>query len=237
MAHREKYNTWADHTTGVQPFVPIVLPKRSILSYLFGAVLVIIRLPLILVLLVLLGLLSFVNSIIIIPPVHRVFRRFYEVIIARSILYLLGFWSIDTKYVNSRKKNKKPTGIPGNNFGNQDVIVCNHSSYVELFYLAFRFSPIFTAVPNNWDEDNEDPPMNLALKRNLFGALLDIINNREIYDDTCTDIDNIIGKSNAPVVVFPEGTTTNGKILIQCVPVLEGIDPERIHVVGFRCVW
>ena len=36
-----------------------------------------------------------------------------------------------------------------------------------------------------------------------------------------------------PVVVFPEGTTTNGTILLSLVPVLQKVSTQ-VHVMGFK---
>lgn len=80
---------------------------------------------------------------------------------------------------------------PGSSVYPGDVILANHTSYIDVIYLAFRFdlqtqkqirlilvrfAPVFTALPNTWDDS---VPEGVAIQRSFFGALIDAITEPE----------------------------------------------------------
>ena len=66
-------------------------------------------------------------------------------VMARLALFLLGIWSIEAGQQSLRKGNL--TGAQGASSGglrSGDIIVANLTSYVDVLYLCFRYSPVFT---------------------------------------------------------------------------------------------
>lgn len=50
-------------------------------------------------------------------------------------------------------------------------------------------------------------------------------------------LDDIVASSEGPVVVFPEGTTTNGNVLLGCIPVIPEdtkVPKSNFHVLSFK---
>ncbi|KAG8947654.1 hypothetical protein FRC04_010588 [Tulasnella sp. 424] len=144
----EKFSTWRDPGTGIQPFLTPIPPAQGAsqalkiytpLGYIIGAVrTVLFAVPLALYIVGrILGLL-----LTPVPPLRRVVSNIFTAISARLALVLLGLLWIPVDVV-TRKKGRS-TGPPGTwNPGRGDVIVSNWCSWIELLYLAFRWNPIF----------------------------------------------------------------------------------------------
>ncbi len=60
-----------------------------------------------------------------------------------------------------------------------DIIVCNHSSYIDILYLAFKFSPIFAFGPSNWPKTVPVKGSMVAVKSNVITALLEVFRDPE----------------------------------------------------------
>lgn len=159
-------------------------------------------------------------------------------VVARLILFVLGFHWITAKYVPSKKKNTVATmWPPGRNIRSGDVIVCNHVSYVELFYLTFRFSPQFVAIPNDRKALKDK-----VIPQTLLGAFWSTISDAPLSSAKASSLADVVEDARVsrkgPVVVFPEGTTTNGVVLLGCSPVFSHrfkLDATwHVHLIGFK---
>eukprot|EP01129_Flabellula_baltica_P016770 TRINITY_DN9099_c0_g1_i1.p1 TRINITY_DN9099_c0_g1~~TRINITY_DN9099_c0_g1_i1.p1 ORF type:complete len:331 (-),score=75.77 TRINITY_DN9099_c0_g1_i1:12-1004(-) len=243
----EKYNTWADKHTGVQPFIPPYSKKRKetgfdkvkngVLSFI-GILLLIVRFVLIAVL----GCVLYVGHALIpclvVSVVKHWGRRVLDIVVVRLILLCLGYVWIESSFMRSKKRNPMPTGMPGMSIRVGDLIVANHCSYVDLLYLQYRFSPIFTIAPNQFD--SSVPSGVVYQYSDLFQALKHTSVPETVHHERdCGSLDQIRAQNpDRIVVVFTEGCTTNGKILLNCVPTIlpdpdvEGDD--SIHIIGFK---
>jgi len=245
----EKFNTWADSFTGVQPFLPLPSLAHSLSGFqkllywikwlVVSPILALFKLPFVLLTLALLVLLDSLGQFIPVPLLRRGFLRTIHFIFGGSLLVMIGLlW--DSKYVPSKRGNSKPTQACGSYFKSGDLIVANHTSYVELIYLLFKFSPQFTSAPNTWSGDNV--PEGIVIPVSFFRALLDTIYQPLYSVDKAIPLQNVIletiKQQKGPIVLFPEATTTNGKVLLGCVPLLPmQFDLQKnlhIHVVGFK---
>jgi len=241
----EKYTKWRDPATGIHPF----LPNKGKTDYdssvsrilwglkrgIIGPVLVIVRLPLIFIVFVWLLLFSFIFSLIPIPIIKRGFVSYVNLLGARALLFFMGFYWIETKYFPLSKQRKTELGRPGTGIKSGDVIIANLTSYIDVLYLTFRFSPTFAITPNTWDS----PPKGKVIKLSLLGMLNNIIHFPVSTPKEAlplAEVANISRKNgNGPVVVFPEGATSNGRTILEGLPVLtEGIEPANVHVLGFK---
>ncbi|KAG9018659.1 hypothetical protein FRB90_010859 [Tulasnella sp. 427] len=144
----EKFSTWRDPGTGIQPFLTPVPPSQGSspilkvyapIGYVFGAVrTVLFVLPL--ALYAVGQTLSVLLSPI--PLLRRTISNIFTAISTRLALALLGLLWIPVEIV-TRKKGRS-AGTPNSwNPSAGDVIVSNWCSWIELLYLAFRWNPIF----------------------------------------------------------------------------------------------
>jgi hypothetical protein len=153
--------------------------------------------------------------------IRRPVERYVNALVCRTALFVLGFWNIDNSYVSSVNRMQL-VSTSDRLFGtvnHGDLIICNHASYVELLYLAFRYSPTFATVVETDSKKNDD---RIALiKQGLFGALLSTIDERRTKNvdasstQTLSDIIKYSKENKTgPVVVFPEAVTSNGKAIL-----------------------
>jgi hypothetical protein len=244
----EKYSRWRDPSSGLHPFLPtqsrIPIEDVNIIwkikIYILGPLFAILKIPFIIILFLWIIFVSIFSFLIPFSKFRRFFLIFTRSIWCRVLLFLLGFYWIPTRLMKIQQKTRglKETSF-GSNIKPGDIIISNHLSFIEILYLSFRFSPIFSAVPNIW---KDSPPEGIAKKRNFLEALLDSITDPIVTEKECIPIRELIKlaeKQNCPLVIFPEGTTSNGKTLLACVPVLNGIAKEknihqRIKIIGFK---
>eukprot|EP01112_Ceratiomyxa_fruticulosa_P012551 TRINITY_DN3480_c0_g1_i1.p1 TRINITY_DN3480_c0_g1~~TRINITY_DN3480_c0_g1_i1.p1 ORF type:complete len:352 (-),score=66.81 TRINITY_DN3480_c0_g1_i1:290-1345(-) len=244
----EKYSKWRDPGTGIHPFLPIKGRVREggvisflswIFSLVFGSVLSVFRIGLISIVFAFMLLLSVVVGIIPVPILKRLLKRLVEGTCARLILLLMGFWSISTKQTYLSKQQKQAGG-ENLQVKSGDIIIANHTSYVDILYLSFRFSPVFTATPNSWPDL---PPKGVVEPLSLHQALYDSISEQP-HSEKAISVSKIIkdaqNNDSGPVVIFPEGATSNGLTLLDPIPVFDsqdlvsGFDTSRVHVIGFK---
>lgn len=120
-----------------------------------------------------------------------------------------------------------------------DFIIANHVSYVELLYLAFRYSPVFATIVH--DEQLKGPKV---VCQGILGALLHATIGTSLADSKGEKLEDIVRKAKqkhwGPVVLFPEGCTTNGRAILVFQNVLTGLNAvlketnTRIHLMTFR---
>eukprot|EP01111_Echinosteliopsis_oligospora_P009874 TRINITY_DN2977_c0_g2_i1.p1 TRINITY_DN2977_c0_g2~~TRINITY_DN2977_c0_g2_i1.p1 ORF type:complete len:339 (+),score=51.14 TRINITY_DN2977_c0_g2_i1:64-1080(+) len=240
----EKFSTWRDPATGIHPFLPFAgkteydnifvkilwILKRTII----GSLLVILRFPLLLVFSILFYTLSFIASLIPVAILRRPIKRIIDAIGARLCLLLMGFHWISSRDV-SLSRSKPGTKVTARRIKSGDIMITNHTSYVELLYLTFRFSPVFTAVPNMWKEDSFIG----LIPRTFLEALSDIIYFPIHSSPEAQPIDVVLKSANStksgPVVIFPEAATTNGRAFIQPVPMFSSLDScPSVHIFTFK---
>jgi len=136
----------------------------------------------------------------------RVFIRWNIRVYSRLMLFLAGFYYIKTTHM-------KLTNFIANYQENQKsyypLIVCNHISWVESVFLMSKFSGSFIAK-------NEFEKMPIISHIGVFLDLLYIDrSNGDERQQILRDIGERVKKKNEiPLIIFPEGTTSNGTALL-----------------------
>ncbi|KAJ6234625.1 lysophosphatidic acid acyltransferase [Anaeramoeba flamelloides] len=246
----EVNNTWSDKLTGVEPFLQNRLelppaPKNYFLIFYFlryyflYPIIGIIRMVLIMIIFFWLCVVTFLAeyplSWLSFSPIiylKRGFKRYSLFIGCRFLLFVMGYFWIDTR-VTGKKKTETNQRALGLTFESGDLIIANKNSIAEILYLAFRCAPQFTAIPNYW-EDGQDYPgeEGKVRKRNvvtcILGLLFNIKHTRNDEIDSAnkyTPLTKLLKQSkkrlDGPVVVFPEGTSTNGSGMLEFLPIFE----------------
>ncbi|KAJ0398759.1 hypothetical protein P43SY_009827 [Pythium insidiosum] len=237
----EKYSRWSDLTTGTNPFVPHKqrlhdrLPVRA-LQALGGAALVVVRLPLVLAVGLVLVVTNVVTSILgFVPLLGRLLKRLVEWLLCSLLLLLMGVL-VTEEDANTRRLGLASKSSPASSrVGPGDVVVCNHTSFLEVLYLARRFSPVFVFVTP------AGASKGLVHACGLIEALVRAL-SLPVADDRATPrkLADVVARASGPVVVFPEGARSNGKSVLRFLPILEqlplarGKAATRVHLVAFR---
>ncbi|KAI9228869.1 MAG: hypothetical protein DHS80DRAFT_22911 [Piptocephalis tieghemiana] len=226
----EKYSQWRDPGTGIQPFLPPV-PSRTATQgpgylarrYLLGPILCILRLILLLVPLLLFGLTELLIFIIPVPVLQRAIHRPLTAVTARLTLLLAGFWSIPSRIVTLRKGRSIAKKVEPIRSG--DLLITNHTSYVDILYLMFRalgipsrYDPVFTRCYT------DSPKVSLVSPWEAMRTCGQVYEKTPATAMTLEEACSMARrKHQGPVVVFPEGTTSNGRALLAFTQVLSGV--------------
>jgi len=246
----EKYTKWRDPGTGIHPFLPykgktdysnsISQVLWTLKRVILGSVLAILRFPLIAAIFLVTVVCSYIFALIPVAFAKRLFTSLIQFVGARLILFIMGFYWIETKYFplsKQRGKSSNSNSIPGFDIKSGDVIIANFTSYVDILYLTFRFAPQFAIVPNTW---SGAPPKGKVIPLSLLGILSDMVNFPFRSVDEGKSLGEVVSAArkngSGPVVVFPEGVTSNGLIILDGLPILANADvePSRVHVLGFK---
>ncbi|KAG1047897.1 hypothetical protein G6F46_011470 [Rhizopus delemar] len=235
----EKYSRWRDAGTGIQPFLPPVPPRTdssflvtlsNIVHTIAGSVQGLIKLPVILLLSLCYVLFVSILGTLLTPikPLKRAWQTLFSTILTRCILFFMGFFHIKTETVSIRKSRGN---IKSGSVKDGDIIISNWTSYVDILYLAYKFNPVFTQVYSNTTQ---------VKKISLWQAIRSV-NQIPPATPTSTvyDIKELSLKAKeqgwGPIVIFPEGTTTNGRALLKFVPLsFDDVDLNRFHLLSFK---
>ncbi|KAJ3429965.1 lysophosphatidic acid [Anaeramoeba flamelloides] len=151
-----------------------------------------------------------------------------------------------TKTKSQTKILKKSSDLK---FNSGDLIIANSNSIASILYLGFRFAPQFTVMPNNWKEGEGYPGEDGCVKkRNLITCIFDLLfnikhekngKNLKKYIPLAQLIKQSKKRSGGPVVVFPDGLSTNGSGMLEFLPIfedsnLEKDQPNKIVLLGFK---
>ncbi|KAK3819613.1 MAG: hypothetical protein J3Q66DRAFT_335040 [Benniella sp.] len=228
----EKFSRWRDQGTGIQPFLPPVPANEnhSPVQKVFTALLMVVKpitglVKLLFVSVLALGLAILETiGLVLSPlgPIHRLYHRFIFTVILRVILIFLGFFWVKHDVVTLKRGrsagvHKTTPGRKATTSG--DLIICNWASYLDVVYLAFRFDPVFTQLY----------PETLTVRRISFWKALTLSGSYPELSppegvETLPLLDFVKAmhkKGSGPVVVFPEGTTTNNRAILKFVPIFK----------------
>lgn len=159
-------------------------------------------------------------------------------VLGRIVLFILGYPSIDPKLVSAsyetdfqgekhlRLHRYRPTEADQVSPG--DIILANHSSYIDLIIMKMLFGARFTRI-------GTFPPHAV-----IQGSVLECI----LHQDSVMgeqdrmlriQIPELLAECNRPIVIFPEGTRSNGRALLRLSADLSALAPnQRIFVVSLR---
>lgn len=246
----EKYSKWKDPATGIQPFLDIKPKKRNqmmgaerliwgIKLFLLGPILCLLRLVLLFIMLVWFALVTTVFSVVPIPILRRFFLRYAHALGSRAMLFVLGFHWIQSSTIDPRVRNKPSPVSAASRIQNGDIVVCNYTSYVQVLYLSFRLCPTFVSLVRC---DASHPKAGYGVTRGLFGAVVDVLLDRhpDVSSPNLRPLRAIAEEAKSrrggPVVVFAEGTTSNGQVVLRFLPCLNKallVPPTpALHIVG-----
>ncbi|KAG0185301.1 hypothetical protein DFQ28_009568 [Apophysomyces sp. BC1034] len=247
----EKYSRWRDPGTGIQPFLPPVPPHTesglmqtltNVIHYVAGPVQGILKLAVISVLALLYFILIQVLGTILSPLglIGRMWCRLFSALVIRLVLFFSGFFYIKTETVSSRKSRGSSSAANKHDSTIQagDVIVANWTSYIDILYLAYRFRPVFTQV---YPATKQLRPISTWEAIRLC-TCVPSLTPENIPKDQLYSVKELaqVAKSRycRPVVVLPEGTTSNGRALLQFAPIFKEYKPTdrngRFHVLAFK---
>ncbi|KIR59370.1 hypothetical protein I314_04892 [Cryptococcus bacillisporus CA1873] len=176
-----------------------------------------------------------------IPPLYRVINGGLTALSCRLALVLMGYWWISTEMVSPRRGKAGVSQISRRSPRRGDVILANWTSYVEVLYLAFRHNPtfllpvysndIFQELPKtgrhtgtgsaaiNTPTAAVQPPLLGYLPYTLTSLLARTGLPPAQYDVPPKGMYKTLRearrKEKRPVVLFPEGTTGNGRAILK----------------------
>jgi len=236
----EKYSHWRDSGTGIQPFLPLKPPKsNSVLdgilyflnTFIIGPPLAVVKLTLISIIFIMYLIQNVIIKLIPIDSIKWLFGKILFTWEARMALFYMGFNWIDSQKVTltrGRKHAKKEI----TKVTHGDVIVCNCQSYVDVIYFLFKFNPIYVKIYEN----GKVKSLSFLEAIKITGSYPEL---KE--EEGAVSLKDIIKKSKekktGPIVVFPEGTTTNGKGLLKFLPVFKDFSPKDelvLHVYSIK---
>ena len=123
----------------------------------------------------------------------RTYSYYLHFVIGRLMLFILGFYSIP------HSGNDQLNSVSGK------ILISNHSSWIDILYFWTFYSPIFVSGSDG-RFCRESAMENLSRIFNVNLAKGDI------------SLDKIIKEAESmqcPIVIFPEGSTTNGRALLK----------------------
>ncbi|GHJ86973.1 hypothetical protein NliqN6_3375 [Naganishia liquefaciens] len=229
----EKYSKWRDPGTGIQPFLPPVpATSESPLLVLYKAVAgfaSISRCAVLLVVALVYAVLVDIPERVLGPALSRRITRIPSAALCRLALFLMGYWWIGTEVAQvKRVREKIPVKVE---VKAGDLIVANWTGYIEVLYLAFRYQPTFLLpiheeAPASTADTSESitthtkflgyKPVRLSTLLSLTAHTPTTFRTRLAGTITYPSIAHARSSlPGAPLVVFPEGTTSNARGLLK----------------------
>jgi len=198
----EKYSQFRDRGSGIAPFLPI--PTEASGVYLpFHIFLFLVRIPMLMT--VTLSYFLVLQWL----PIGPIIRK--------GSLWLIlgvpGVWWIDLQIDGVRRgslgRNQARVPHP------KTIIASSNTSPIDALYLAAIFDPVFTA---------SYPSTRLVHRISLLQAMIRAFSKPETHPPSnarLVDLQALLKEyPNQPIVVFPEGTTTNGRGILPLSPSL-----------------
>jgi hypothetical protein len=120
------------------------------------------------------------------------------------------------------------------------LIFLDHLSYIDLIYFYLKFSPVFTCV------EFQDEKLILSKKSFLeFFKIVCFGSKKNSNSSSLVKLSELMKESKkkniGPILLFPEGSTTNGKSILKFQPIFDEnfettLKQENlnIHVIGIR---
>lgn len=214
----EKYNKWRDAFSGVHPFLPPPTPRRGFLMrvglWALRAKFISWRLPLLGIGLVAL----FIRSLLLVllgtvaPAAAAPVRRFFDTVLCRLLLLNLGFWRIEG-------------AGPSFSLRPNEIIISTLTSYVDVLFVAYRFSPATYVLPSS-----DGKLRQLGLASCVLETLLRPSHLRAASagDGAMVSLSALRAHGRGPVVVFPEGVTSNGAGVLTFALPVAAWDVDRV---------
>lgn len=201
--------------------------KRNDIFYLIlDFLLMVPKLPVFMVLFLLSFCYVSISAIIPIRKIRTVaFPKVYTLIF-RALLFLTGLYEISEqltplvdRYSEVAEDNHPKTG---------DIIITNCSSYLNLFWLQYKFNPIFVFPVSRSD----------VVAKGFFNLLFSILKCKPLTNGPRKNLNELIEiskKENRVLVLFPEASVTDGEHIFKFHNFGDGInlDDTNFHIYGF----
>ncbi|KAJ1958356.1 Vacuolar protein sorting protein vps66, partial [Linderina pennispora] len=237
-----KFSKWRDAGTGIQPFVPAV-PARSqqsglmrlaqgLKSFVVGPALAVVRLAVLGATALLDALTASMGVLIVVPGLRRPATLFLRRVWARLALFALGFMRIEMRTVSLQRGRRNTQEA---HVSSGDIIVVNHASYVDILILAYLYDPVFVELDNATCYARRISLYQaLRAPAQMTPALLPANEAEPLKAIT----EQARVRQTGPVVVFAENATSNGRALLQLLPVfgeMANLDEKaKIHVLALK---
>ncbi|KAL0090755.1 hypothetical protein J3Q64DRAFT_1013733 [Phycomyces blakesleeanus] len=247
----EKYSRWRDAGTGIQPFLPPVPPRTessllhtmsNVVHYIVCPIQGIVKL--LIVAIITLAYVLFVPVLgTLFSPLafaHRLWTRFFSALLLRLVLFFSGFFYIKTETISLRKGRGTNSTKPQFNVCSGDIVVSNWTSYIDILYLACRWDPVFTQI---FPVENKVCRVSLWQAIRLCGSTPIMsaadagVDKKDLW--TLKELAKKAKEQHwGPVIVFPEGTPSNGRALLQFSPIFKDFKSTdrgiAIHGMAFK---
>ncbi|KAJ1657988.1 Lysophosphatidic acid:oleoyl-CoA acyltransferase 1 [Dispira simplex] len=173
---------------------------------------------------------------IFISAVRRMVRQILVGLLLRIILFLLGYHFIHHETVTLKKgRVTSSDGTDTVRYG--DLILANHVSYIDVLYLYAKYDPVFVRQDPTIDQPERFSI--ISFREAFWGCTACPMN---IAKDTSTALSALTQEArrtaSGPVVLFIEGTTSNGRALLHPLETFrtrEDADPAaRLHLLLFK---
>eukprot|EP00759_Apiculatamorpha_spiralis_P007762 PhF_6_TR14927/c0_g1_i2/m.23343/K13510/LPCAT1_2; lysophosphatidylcholine acyltransferase / lyso-PAF acetyltransferase len=147
-------------------------------------------------------------------PLNRPKLKMCVRICARGMLFCLGYhWVTVKRQPNPRLEEVTTTGKQHHRSARAPIMVANHVSLVDAIYMGYANGPTFVGK-----SEIQDVPLVGA----IFKALQCIPVNRTDKESRSKVAKEIVRRAESgvwpPIIIFPEGTTTNQQALISFRP-------------------
>ncbi|KAJ1953821.1 Vacuolar protein sorting protein vps66 [Dispira parvispora] len=208
----EKYSRWRDAGTGIQPFLPpapVKIQKRA------GRV-----------------ALDFCRSYLFGPLLGAT----RVLLLGPMVLMALVGETLCSLTVTLKKgRATSPAGTDTIRHG--DLILANHVSYIDVLYLYTKYNPMF--VRQDPTATQPDRFSAIPFREAFWGCTTCPRNDAKGTSTTLSALTrDARRKGSGPIVLFIEGTTSNGRALLHPLETFrtgEDVDPEtRLHLLLFK---
>ncbi|CAH0518769.1 unnamed protein product [Peronospora belbahrii] len=140
--------------------------------------------------------------------------------------------SANTRRLGLTTDNIKKSSKGSSRVGRGDVVVCNYTSFLEVLYLAKRFSPVFVLAKEGKSDDISLVHV-CGLLEALYRSLAMPVSAERVKPTR--KLAEVVRRASGPIVVLAEGVRSNGKAVLRFIPVLQHLSVKtRVHLVAFR---
>jgi hypothetical protein len=230
----EKFRVFTDEAVGVNPFVQQPY-KSSLTRNVVGALLLVVRVPLLAVIVPLLVASNIVGSALPGLP-GRLTRAVLERFFARLVLLVMGFTSLPSTSPHRQAVRLRPSpSRPTQTVRGGDVLVAPSSSYIDVLYASAAYAPVFAfpcAASSSSSSSGgggggggagllEVVGLVEALRRTLRPAHGSSASSGAHPSSSGGGVSaaaralQAAAAAHAPLLVFPEGAPTNNNALLE----------------------
>ena len=261
----EKFVKFDDPSCGLNPFMPLdnkaakeLSKALNILRHIGKVILILLRVPCLIITLLMLASCHLWKYLLFVPKLVRLAERLFDYVIMKFFMQTCSFNTVKESYHKDHPKFdfiKWQRNQLEVEHETGDLLICNQTSFIDFVYLMCNFSPIFTKivildskhgsskaglrVMGTWETIWTALGIKMPEIRENFKADSDVFFSvkklRENYGWLpCRNY------ADTPIVIFPEGTKTNGQGVIDIENdiisiIVQAAIPEnlKVHTIRF----